>query len=131
MQKEYRLYAHILADEGTSAGMRLKGYPLNVLRGSRVQFAAHRLLGALSRRAGKAIGRMETPLTDWPSWLTSGLNTSVEDIGLSDQSLITQHMERDFIADKLRARNAYWISKILTAELLLQMHERGWRRQGL
>jgi asparagine synthetase B (glutamine-hydrolysing) len=128
MQREYRLYAHILAEEGTSSRMRLKGYPLSILRGPGFHYGAYRVLSALSRRAGKAFGHKETPLTNWSSWLTSGLGSSVDDILLSDQSLIIQYLERDFIADQLRARNAYWISKILTAELILRMHEQGWRR---
>jgi len=90
-------------------------------------YQAYRIYRGFVNRL-KALTSIYAPLEDWERWLNVIHRGFIDDLVFSSGSSIRDHVGRDFLANIKQSRDIHWIGKLSTAEIVLRLIKKQWRK---
>lgn len=120
------MQANVIRRNPRFAQLPINGIPLDVYAsGNRALYQLVRL-GVRSYERLTRSASAAAPLEDWHGWFQRSLKAEIERL-LNDHSAITAYVTPQFINLVKRTNDTHWLSKLATAEILLQLIDNRWR----
>jgi len=87
----------------------------------------YQLYRAIRKLGTLPLGRKKTaPLEDWNKWLNDLLKNNIEELLLSKNTILGEYIERNFISQTIAKRDAHWLGKMATVEIILRLIANRW-----
>jgi len=126
--RECVLQASIMQKNKRLSHIPINGIPL------RFYSADNKLYYNLARSILRAPGKIKSMLSkpaytapeDWRRWFEVVLEERINNL-ITKESFITEYLDWKFIEGIKRSKDTHWLGKILTAELVLRLFDRGWK----
>ncbi len=126
--RECLLQASIMQKNKSLSHIPINGIPL------RFYSADNKLYYNLGRMILRTPGKIKSMLSksahtapeDWRRWFEIVLEEKINNL-ITEESFITEYLDWKFIEEIKRSKDTHWLGKILTAELVLRLFNRGWK----
>ena len=127
LEKNY-LVANLINSDSRVAAVPIQRRPVNAFaRGNRAGYFA---ASAWSRAVRMLKNEKILPhLEDWPKWFAGPMRERLAEL-LGPDARCVAYIRRPFIDRCLAESNAFWLNKIVTAEIVLRLVESRWQRAG-
>jgi len=84
--------------------------------------------GIKHRILSRSLSPYEPPLENWDGWLFDRNRQFVDDLLRSSDTLVSDHLEQEFIDRTIARRDHRMLGKLLTTEIILRLINTRWQR---
>ena len=124
--REHQFHARLLLSNPRVGKLSMQGWPVRAFLGPKSVYVFHRAVAAARRRIPTRHRGSRGP-QNWGMWADTVLKKTIDDAIFGKDPLVGEYLAREFLSDLRARRDLHWMTKAVTAELVLDLVGKNWR----